>query len=37
MSVDNIGGTIAMSCSVTTTGAITWYIEYEPLAPCVER
>ena len=22
---------------VTTTGAITWYIEYEPLAPCVER
>lgn len=26
-------GTLSMNCSATTTGAITWYIEYEPLAP----
>lgn len=26
-------GTFSMNCTATTTGAITWYIEYEPLAP----
>ena len=26
-------GELSMNCSATTTGAITWYIEYEPLAP----
>lgn len=31
MASDIAPGTIALSCSATTTGAITWYIEYEPL------
>lgn len=26
-------GTIALSASGTTTGAVSWYVEYEPLAP----
>lgn len=26
-------GTIALSAAGTTTGAVSWYIEYEPLAP----
>lgn len=26
-------GTIALNCAGTTTGAVTWYIEYEPMVP----
>lgn len=26
-------GTIALACAGTTTGAVSWYIEYEPLVP----
>jgi hypothetical protein len=26
-------GTLALNCSATTTGAVSWYVDYEPLAP----